>query len=57
MIRGQASLIVVIEGIKYTGFLWSEACCVIFKSPLGVFPHRAFFIWPVWRGDRLWLYK
>jgi len=34
-------------GVKYTGFLWPEACCVIFKSPLGVFPDRAFFdLWP-----------
>ena len=26
------------------GSLWPEICCVIFESPLGVFPDRAFFI-------------
>ncbi len=31
-------LLWLLGGVKYTGFFWSEACCVIIESPLGVFP-------------------
>jgi len=32
---------------KYTGYLWPGICRVIFESPLGVIPDRAFFIGPL----------